>query len=261
MPSRPAVTFDLWHTLVYLEPEGEAAYLAGQFEAAIRVLERSAPLPGREPSSPGELRAAYDAELHRAVAESHAGRSVTPAEQITRAALSTGRTPDPAAFEAALGELVRTSAFRVADGAVATLRRLRELGFGVGIISNTVGEPGRFLKERLAADGFEPVVEVYTFSDEHPWAKPAAEIFRTTLQRLGSSADRAIHVGDGWADLAGARNAGLAAGVLFDGLQRYAPEYRALNYAPPIDRSLVDDEIHRLEDAIPIARRRLGPGA
>ena len=44
---RPAVTFDLWHTLVYLEPEAEEAYIDYQIDTAVSVLEGSDPLPGR----------------------------------------------------------------------------------------------------------------------------------------------------------------------------------------------------------------------
>jgi len=257
MSARPAVTFDLWHTLVYLEPDGEAAYLAGQYAAAVRALATAPPLPGRSDPTPEQFRAAYDRELRLAVEASHAGRSVTPAEQITRAAHSVGRTPPPAEFERELGDLVRATPFRVAPHALETLERLRDLGFGVGILSNTVGEPGRYLREVLGEHGFDRAVEVYTFSDEQPWTKPAPEIFRATLDRLHGEPGRAMHVGDGWADLAGARNAGLRAGILFTGLHEYAPEYRALNYAPPVSRELVDAEVAELPAVVPIAQRLL----
>jgi FMN phosphatase YigB (HAD superfamily) len=258
MTLRNAVTFDLWHTLVYLEPEAETEYLARQFQAAMEVLEGS-PLRSTEPSASwAEPRAAFETELRRAVEESHAGRTVTPGEQIVRAAGACGREPRPEAYEAALGRLIASTPFTTAPGAHEALAAVRELGVAVGIVSNTVGEPGRYLREALRTYGFDREVEVYTFSDEHPWTKPAPEIFRWALEHLGSDPPIAMHVGDGWADLEGARRAGLRAGILYTGLQRYAPEYRALNYAPSIDRSLVDAEIVRLTDVVPIVEKWVG---
>jgi FMN phosphatase YigB (HAD superfamily) len=258
MATRHAVTFDLWHTLVYLEPGAEADYLARQLRAAVQVLSAAPSLPSPSATLLVDPKTAFEAELRRAVVESHAGRTVTPREQITRAAAACGREPRPEAFEEALGRVVAATPFRTAPGALETLAEIRRLGVAVGILSNTVGEPGRFLRESIRAAGFDRDVEVYTFSDEHPWTKPAPEIFRWTLDRLGSEPRSAIHVGDGWADLEGARRAHLHAGVLYSGLQRYAPEYQALNYAPPIDPDLVDDEVASLPDVVPIVARWLG---
>jgi HAD superfamily hydrolase (TIGR01549 family) len=257
MVPRPAATFDLWHTLLYLEPDAEAAYLSGQFDAAVRVLEESRELPGAPARTPAELRAAFDVELRRAVEASHEGITVTPAEQMRRAARALGRDARPEDYEAALGEVIRRTRFSVAPSAHEALAGVRNLGLGVGIVSNTVGEPGRFLRARLSELGFDRDVEVYTFSDELPWTKPAPEIFRATLEKLGSVPGRAAHVGDSWADLEGARRAGLRAGIHYVGLQRYAPEYQSLNYAPPIDRRLIDEEVHDLAEVVPILARRL----
>ncbi len=258
MVSRPAVTFDLWHTLVYLDPTAETDYLLRQLGAAVEVLTASPERPTSAGAPAVEPKAAFKAELERAVVASHAGRTVTPAEQITRAAAACGREPPARAFEEALGRVVAATPFRTAPGALETLADVRRLGASVGIVSNTVGEPGRFLRARLGTAGFDASVQVYTFSDEHPWTKPAPEIFRWTLDRLGSEPGRAIHVGDGWADLEGARRAQLHAGILYTGLQRYAPEYQALNYAPPIDPVLVDAEVPSLPELVPIVARWLG---
>jgi FMN phosphatase YigB (HAD superfamily) len=259
MVIRPAVTFDLWHTLVYLEPEAEAEYLARQRGAAVDVLSNSPPrrvAPGAAVIDP---ETAFESELRLAVKESHAGHTVTPGEQIVRAAAACGREPRPEAFEAALGRVIAATPFRTAPGAHEALSEIRRMGIAVGVLSNTVGEPGRFLRERLRTSEFYRDVEVYTFSDEHPWTKPSPEIFRWTLTRLKSEPASAIHVGDGWADLEGARRARLRAGVLYTGLQEYAPEYRALNYAPPIDPGLIDAKVGALVDVVPIVAERLRP--
>ncbi len=255
MASRYAVTFDLWHTLVYLDAPAEADYLARQLEAAVGVLSASPERPGGSGAARVDPRSAYQAELKRAVTESHAGRTVTPGEQIVRAGAACGREPTPEAFDAALGRLVAATPFMIAPGALETLAAIRDRGVAVGLVSNTVGEPGRYLREQLRGVGFDRSIEVYTFSDQHPWAKPAPEIFRWTLEQLGSEPRSAIHVGDGWADLEGARRAGLHAGVLYTGLHDYAPEYRALNYAPTIDPKLVDARAASLPDVVTLVDR------
>jgi FMN phosphatase YigB (HAD superfamily) len=252
MAVRRAVTFDLWHTLLYLEPEAEADYLDRQLGAAVEVLAASPPRNGAPGTLEVDVKAAFEAELKRAVTQSHQGRTVTSGEQMVRAAAACGRQPRPEAFDEALGKVVAATPFRTTPGALETLAEIRRMGPAVGILSNTVGEPGRFLRDRLRTLGFDRVVEVYTFSDEHPWTKPAPEIFHWTLEQLGSEPASAIHVGDGWADLEGARRAGLYAGVLYTGSRNYAPEYQALNYAPPIARDLVNAEVRTLADVIPI---------
>ena len=55
-----------------------------------------------------------------------------------------------------------------------------------------------------------------------------AKIFAAALARLESPARTAVHVGDGWSDIEGARRAGFRAGVLFTGLSRYGDRYRRL---------------------------------
>jgi len=257
MVARAAVTFDLWHTLVHLEVSEEARYLERQLDAAARVLAAAPDAPGAPSRSTGELREAFARELRAAVVASHEGRSVTPAEQIARAAEATGRLARPEAYVRELEHIVATTRFIAAPGAREAIERLRSQGYAVGVISNTVGEPGRFLRRALVPLGFDAAVERYVFSDEEAWAKPSPEIFRATLTRLGSEASRAVHVGDSWADIEGARRAGLRAGVLFTGLQQYAPQYRDLNFAPEFDRGTADFQLDDLRSLAPLVGRIL----
>ena len=201
----PAVTFDLWHTLVYLAPQAEEEYMRRQLEAAARVLAASDLADGAPVRRREELRQAFEREYADAVIAAREGRSVSPAQQLVRAAERTGRAPRPEAYEAALGRLLGSLPLRLAPNALEVLGELGEEGYALGIVSNTVGEPGRLLRPLLRAFGFDRYVGAYTFSDEHPWAKPSPEIFRATLRALGSDPARAIHVGDGWADIEGAR--------------------------------------------------------
>jgi HAD superfamily hydrolase (TIGR01549 family) len=226
-PSR-VLTLDLWHTLAYLEPEAEEAYMRDQVELAASVLEGAPvadpPGPGRESSA----RRVFEEVYAEAVAASQQGRSVPPPEQIVRAGARLGRRPDPEVYLRRLRELVDRQPFLAAPGAVDVLERLREDDWRLAVISNTVGEPGASLRPMLHSLGFDRLIQTFVFSDEEPWTKPSPEIFAAALSRLGAPARSAVHVGDGWADIEGARRAGFRASVLFTGLRRYGEQYRRL---------------------------------
>lgn len=256
----PAVTIDLWHTLMYLRPEDEEVYMAGQLAAGREVL-TSAPLrPGAPELSSEALGRAFEGAYSRAVAASVDGRSVTPAQQLAEAASETGRTADPRDYLDKLKVEIQGTNFRRAPGALYLLRTLRDRGYRLGMISNTVGEPGAFLRPVLTSLGFDPYVETYVFSDEHPWAKPSPDIFRYALKQLGESPHEAVHVGDGWADIEGAHRAELRGAILFTGLHSYATRYRQLflSGAPKIPRASYRTE--RLANVPSLVRRLLPLG-
>jgi FMN phosphatase YigB (HAD superfamily) len=255
--AKPAVTFDLWHTLVYLDPDAEEGYMRRQVDAAVRVLAGSDPVPGATSITLGELRIAFEKEYAEAVRSAGEGRSVTPAEQLTRAALATGRVPRPTEYLDALAEAVGSTPFRIAPGTLDVLQELRESGYSVGVISNTVGEPGRSLRPILTAMGLDDYVQVFTFSDEHPWSKPAPEIFECTLKALGSDRAAAVHIGDGWSDIEGARRAGLLGSILFTGLQRYGERYRTLFLPPGWEQPESDYSVAQLSEVVPIVQKLL----
>lgn len=223
-----AVTIDLWHTLMYLPPDDEEAYMTHQVEMGEEVLKNAPTIPGRPRLNDGDLREAFERAYAAAVAASAIGRTVTPSEQVLQAARETGRNADPAEYLRRLRDVIERTPFRRAPGAVELLRDLRAHGYHLGVISNTVGEPGAFLRPVIAEMGFDRYVETYVFSDEQPWTKPSPEIFRYALAQLHESPENAVHVGDGWADLEGARRAGYRGAVLFTGLHSYGAKYREL---------------------------------
>ncbi|HTT72721.1 MAG TPA: HAD family hydrolase [Thermoplasmata archaeon] len=223
-----AVTLDLWHTLIYLDPAAEEAYMRAQIEIAVDVL-RAAPLAGPGPRPDDRALAELFRQSYRAAVDaSEQGRTITPDDQLLRAGREAGVRPDLSAYHAALRRVIATLRFSRAPGAIETLRALRGAGYRVAVISNTVGEPGALLRPVLARMGLDECVERYVFSDESPWTKPAPEIFRYALDGLGVSAVDAVHVGDGWADMEGARRTGYRATILFTGLPDYGAEYRRL---------------------------------
>jgi len=252
-----AVTLDLWHTLIYLPPEDEEAYMAHQIAMGREVLRKAPLLPGAPELSDADLGLAFERSYASAVEASAQGRTVTPAQQILRAAAETGRDADPTNYLRLLQEEIRRTPFRLAPGALELVKDLRDGGYRVGMISNTVGEPGKFLRPILTTMGFDRFVENYVFSDEQPWSKPSPEIFRYALQGLNQTPDVAVHVGDGWADLEGARRAGYRGAVLFTGLQAYGARYRQL-FLPRLPQELdTGYRTDRLEEVVPIVQKLL----
>ena len=255
----PAVTLDLWHTLIYLPPEDEEAYMAHQIALGTEVLHRSARVPGSPARTDDELRQAFERAYAEAVEASARGVSVTPAEQLVRAARATGRAANPDDYLNLLKEEVARTPFRTAPGAVELLRDLRARGLRVGVISNTVGEPGEYLRPTLSRIGFDRFVESYVFSDQQPWTKPSPEIFRYALSTLHETPENAVHVGDGWADLEGARRAGYRGAVLFTGLHEYGEKYLRLflSGSPPASAETLRTD--RLERVLPLVEDLLAP--
>jgi len=255
----PAVTLDLWHTLMYLPPEDEETYMTHQLALGQEVLRSSPRLPGAPELSDGDLGRAFERAYEGAVAQGVGGRTVTPAEQLDRAAKETGRDADPREYLSRLRTLVESTPFRVAPGGLDLLGELRGLGYRVGMISNTIGEPGEFLRPILAKMGFDRYVEAYVFSDEHPWTKPSPEIFRLALDQLEVSPPQAVHVGDGWADIEGARRAGFRGAILFTGLHSYGERYRKMFLTEVPGEPPAKYRTDRLGDVGPIVKNLLPP--
>ena len=256
----PAVTLDLWHTLIYLEPEAEEAYMQAQVTIARRVLAQSPQVVGAPVLNEDQLGREFERVYAEAVAESSKGRTVTPVDQLLRAGRAGGRSPDPEQYLDGLAAEVANLPFERAPGAIELLAALRKDGYRLGLISNTVGEPGRFLRPVLSAMGFDPYIQAYVFSDEHPWTKPAPEIFHATLSELGERPGRTVHVGDGWSDIEGARRAGLRAGILFTGLNRYGARYKALFLPDSWDRPKTPYVVTRLDEVLAQVRALLPVG-
>lgn len=257
--TQSAVTLDLWHTLVYLEPEAEEAYMDAQMELAADVLDAAAPFPGAATRSRPELRAIFEKVYLEAVTAAQQGTSVPPAAQIARAAERSGRNVPTERYVDRLLRLVAGTPFQLAPEALPTVKALRERGWRTAVISNTVGEPGVALRPILRAMGFDSLVEEYLFSDELPWTKPDPAIFHEALRRLGVGAAHAVHVGDGWSDTEGARRAGMRAAILFTGLQRYGARYQALFLPPGWGSPAADYRIERLGELPALADRLLAP--
>jgi len=96
--------------------------------------------------------------------------------------------------------------FAAYPDAVEALGALRRAGVRVVVLSNW----DISLHDALAACGLDGLVDGVVCSAQAGFAKPAPEIFAAALRLAGVSADRAVHVGDSYAeDVLGARAAGI----------------------------------------------------
>lgn len=95
---------------------------------------------------------------------------------------------------------------QVDDAVLAVLRRLRDAGIRLGLISNAS-------TAEVAAWGRSPMAELFdvaVFSCDCGYRKPDVRIYRQALDALGVEAGQAVFVGDGGSDEhRGAREVGL----------------------------------------------------
>jgi len=98
------------------------------------------------------------------------------------------------------------SAWREVDGARDLLSALRGRA-ATAIVTNNIAKEQR---RKIAACGFEPLVDAVVISEEVGITKPDPRIFEIALERLGCAAGEAVMVGNAWdTDVLGARAAGV----------------------------------------------------
>jgi len=178
-----AVIFDLWDTLVDFDVEHSRA-------TERRIAERL----GVDPD-----------QFHRVWRES---RSERDGGSLADSFRTVGATDE------LLPELhdLRRNAFREVavpqEGVLETLRKLRERGFRLGMISVCSEEVAELWEETPFAGLFDSTV----FSCSVGLRKPDPAIYRLALDELGVEANEALFVGDGANDeLAGAERVGIRA--------------------------------------------------
>ena len=81
------------------------------------------------------------------------------------------------------------------DG-IAVLRRLRERGIKIGVLSNTLW-PRTWHEEVFRRDGVLDLIDGAVYSSEIDWTKPHPEAFLAAMAAVGvSDASRCVFVGD-----------------------------------------------------------------
>src|SRR5579884_3147976 len=203
-----AVLFDFDGTLI----DGYPAITASVNH--VRGLHGLAPLP--------------EAEVRR-----HVGRGP---EQLMRATVGGGDVAaDVAAYKAHHPSVLR-SGTRLLPGAAEALAALSARGLLLAVCSN---KPVAFTRELLQLLGVADRFALALGPEDVARPKPAPDLLREGLRRLGVAADEALYVGDMTVDIETARGAGVAGWVVPTG----SDDVDALTRAKP-DRLLRD--LHEL---------------
>lgn len=96
--------------------------------------------------------------------------------------------------------------WRPVEGALDLLEALHGR-VSTGVVTNNVAAEQR---QKIAACGFGPLLDVVVISEEAGATKPDPRIFRLALDRLGCEAGETVMIGDAWdTDITGARAAGI----------------------------------------------------
>lgn len=207
-----AITVDFWGTLLFDPPSSDNRYKARRLRDFENILAGA----GVRASS-SALDRAYEASavyLSRIWAKH---RDVPVADHV-RAILGGVDSGLPARLPpdvlAALVDAYSRPALLVPpavdDGALKALSVLREEGYTLAVVSNTMRTPGATLRKILEGFGLLRCFAHTVFSDEVGVRKPDPAIFLGALQAVGGDPSTAIHVGDdGMLDVGGARAAGM----------------------------------------------------
>jgi putative hydrolase of the HAD superfamily len=134
---------------------------------------------------------------------------ISKAEAFARLLRAVGREARPGL----VAELVRQDQelllahARLYDDAIPFLQRLRDRGIKIAIVSNCAENT----RPLLVKHGVDALADTLVLSCEVRSAKPAAEIFRCALDRLGVAAEAAVFVDDQPGYCAGSVAAGIRA--------------------------------------------------
>lgn len=206
------VTFDLYDTLVEMEPPrwerfAAAARQAGlggdadDFLIADRVAEDfftvengRLPIRDRSPEEIESFRLAYTATMLEAAGLPHDPDSTRAVRDIYR------------------GELdVSGWVYRVFDDVTPALSLLEEHGIKRAVISNADADVTNFCLQL----GFSKHMDLIVTSAIVGWEKPDSRTFFAALEPLGVDPTFALHIGDqALSDVAGARAIGMAAAII-----------------------------------------------
>jgi putative hydrolase of the HAD superfamily len=211
-----AVFFDAGHTLIYAHPGLGDIYEETTARFGVKV--------------PAERFAGVFIPVFKEATREYSGTTTHSDEQdlamwrtITRRIYdrlpALGGVVFDAWFEALYQRFGDPAVWRFYPDVEPVLRRLRERGIKIGVISNWDTRLRR-ISDGL---GLTAQVDFLIISAEAGVRKPSAGIFRMALERAGVRAEEAVHVGDlPEEDGEGARRAGLRP-VLIDRKERVTP--------------------------------------
>jgi putative hydrolase of the HAD superfamily len=209
-----AVIFDMGETLIRFVRPGSGSWR--EFETpGIRgiyryLIEQGHPIASHE----DDFVEAMFARLAEGWEQSTGGHiSLRAADWIAAGAAEHALTLDEAALIEAARRYARPirAGLRAAEGAAETLASLRDAGYRIGLISNTIW-PAELHIEDLEEIGLLQYLEHLTFSGEIGIWKPNRQIFLHALDALEAAPEQSVFVGDSpREDIFGARGAGMRA--------------------------------------------------
>ena len=227
--SRACVTFDLWDTLIFDEPEQDEARGRLRYEGLQHAM-----ADGGIQLSVADLKRAYEESALRFQEVWRKNDEVTIPEQvhlIIELAMGRSMTIDPdfaRTLEKAYVEPILTIPPQLNDDALAVLEELTRRGYKLGLISNTGRSPGEALRRLLQTFGILKFFEATLFSNEVQRRKPDKTIFDQAARLLHTESHDMVHVGDDpEADIWGASQIGIRT-ILLDqtktDLSRWRPD-------------------------------------
>ncbi len=211
-----AVFLDAGHTLLYAHPDLGSVYA----ETTAKLGAQVAPERFAEAFVPvfRDFTKTYAQEGAASDAQDYAmWREIT--RRIYDRIPELGEVAFDAWFEALYRRFGEAGAWRFYDDVEPALRKLRERGLRLGVVSNWDTR----LRGICAGLGLDRLVDFIVISAEVGVRKPDPRIFHAALEQAGVAASEALHVGDlPEEDVAGARAAGIEA-VLIDRPRRITP--------------------------------------
>jgi putative hydrolase of the HAD superfamily len=202
------VTFDLWFTLISHDDLYDGRIRESRMDGMLGALRAAGVDVSME-----RLSRAYDDSGTILDRKWSASLDMDTDEQLATILSCLGVAPTPQLIGALddpyANAVLRVEPFLV-EGAREALEHCKEKGYRLALISNTSRTPGRALRKAIDKMGILKYFDVTVFSNEVGYQKPHPRIFDTALARLGSSRERAVHVGDhDVLDIRGAREYGM----------------------------------------------------
>lgn len=134
------------------------------------------------------------------------------AKLVERGFTATGACPEPPAFDVLVTRFVEIYNTRLTIktkpyiGAMETLAKLRDEGWKLIVCTNKPEAPSL---EILRALELSPLFEAVAGGDSYPFRKPDPRHLLILLESVGTAPENAVMFGDGPADIAAARAAGI----------------------------------------------------
>ncbi|MCK4443215.1 MAG: HAD family hydrolase [Thermoplasmata archaeon] len=211
-----AVTFDLWHTLIY---EPDETYIQRTRMIRMRETWKALKENGHQISY-DEVKVAY--HVHDFMLEEIWSKWEDVAERthirmlLDALGIKKGRKELYEVLKTPYGDALLKNMPALTEGIDDTLRILKEDGLSLGLISNTGRTAGRGMKEVLDRLGILHHFDALTFSSDMKIRKPQSNIFNRTLGSMDVKPKNAAHVGDDVVtDVWASRKAGMK-GILYD---------------------------------------------